>query len=265
MEDMPEAESRALKKELKEEMTEVRRKLACFQETRTRVIKKTVSAITTTATATPTVTPNLTLEELVKFMDVAVACKYGNDLTYFTHTITEEVHSTLDIFKTNLQNMLHRQIRSVVQQVHGESHGKQPDLEPSTPYPGSTSAPGNTGSLYLGNTTASGNPGKIASTSTLHPGNTSGNVIYVDASLSYTGGVSMGNQGTSPTANLPYSGGVSTLGNLGFPAHTTLPNPNLNFQQPYYQTMACDTNIPLTGTGVPLGPIPNIFFPRTPA
>jgi hypothetical protein len=139
------------------------------------------------ATATPTVTPNLTPEELVKFMDVAVASKYGNDLTNFTRTITEEVHSALDTFKTDLQNMLPRQIRSVVQHVHGESHGKQLDLEPSTPYPGSTSAPGNTCTLYPGNTTASGNLGNIASISTLHLSNTSGNTIYIDASLLYSG------------------------------------------------------------------------------
>jgi hypothetical protein len=69
----------------------------------------------TTATATSTVTPNLTPEELVKFMDVAVASKYGSDLTNFTRTITEEVHSTLDTFKTDLQNTLPQQIRSVVQ------------------------------------------------------------------------------------------------------------------------------------------------------
>jgi hypothetical protein len=81
-------------------------------------------------------------------MDVVVASKYGNDLMNLTHTITEEVCSTSDTFKTDLQNTLPRQIRSVVQQVHGESQGKQPDLEPSTPYPGSTSAPGNTGTLY---------------------------------------------------------------------------------------------------------------------
>jgi hypothetical protein len=84
------------------------------------VIKKTVLTITTTATATSTVTPNLTPEELVKFMDVAVAREYRNDLTNFTCTITEEVRSTLDTIKTNLQNTLPRQIRSVVQQVQGE-------------------------------------------------------------------------------------------------------------------------------------------------
>jgi hypothetical protein len=75
----------------------------------------------------------------------------------------------------------------------------------------------------------------------------------------------MGYQGTSLTANLPYPGRASTLGNPGFPAHTTLTNPNPNFQQPYYQTMAYGPNIPPTGTGVPHGPIPDIFLPRIPA
>jgi hypothetical protein len=47
------------------------------------VIKKTILAITAMATATPTVTP----KDLVKFMDLAVASRYGNDLTNFTRTI----------------------------------------------------------------------------------------------------------------------------------------------------------------------------------
>jgi hypothetical protein len=75
----------------------------------------------------------------------------------------------------------------------------------------------------------------------------------------------MGNLGSFQTANLPYPTGASTSGNLGFPAHTRPTNTNLNFQQPYYQTMAYGPNIPPTGTGVPHGRIPNIFFPRTPA
>jgi hypothetical protein len=115
MEDLLKAERGALEKELEEEMAEVRRKkLTCFQRTRTGVIKKTVPAVMTTTTAISMVTPNLTHEELVKFKDVAVASKYGNDLTNFTRTITEEVRSTLDTFKTDLQIMLPHQIRSVV-------------------------------------------------------------------------------------------------------------------------------------------------------
>jgi hypothetical protein len=151
----------------------------------------------------------------------------------------------------------------VVQQVQGESQGKQPVTEPNRPYMCSTSALGNTGTLYLGNTTTLGDPGNIASTSTLHPGNTLGNVIYVDASSPYPGGLSMGNPGSSPTANLPYLGGASTLGNPGFPTQTTPINPNPIFQQLYYQTMAYGPNIPPTGMGVPHGPILDIFFPRT--
>jgi hypothetical protein len=75
----------------------------------------------------------------------------------------------------------------------------------------------------------------------------------------------MENPSSSPIANLPYLGATSTLGNPGFPAHTTPTIPNLNFQQPYYQTMSYGPNIPHTGMGVPHGPIPDVFFPRTPA
>jgi hypothetical protein len=115
MEDMPEAERRTLEKELEEEMAEARRRnLAFFQNTCTGVMKKTVSAIMIVATATPMVIPNLTPEVFIKFMDVAVASKYGNDLTNFTFTITEEVRNTLDTFKTDLQNMLPQEIRLVV-------------------------------------------------------------------------------------------------------------------------------------------------------
>jgi hypothetical protein len=109
MEDLSKAERRALENELELEMAEARRKkLSCLQKNTHGVIKKTISAVMTTATTTSTVTPNLTPEELVKFIDVVVASKYGNDLTNFTHTITEEVHSTLNTFKTDLQNMLPR-------------------------------------------------------------------------------------------------------------------------------------------------------------
>jgi uncharacterized alkaline shock family protein YloU len=72
---------------------------------------------TVTMTTTSTVTPNMTPEELVKVMDVAVASKYGNDLSNLTRVITDDVRSTLESFKTDLQNALPRQIRLVVQQV----------------------------------------------------------------------------------------------------------------------------------------------------
>jgi hypothetical protein len=105
MEDLPEAERIALEKELEEETTAARRrKPACFQKRRTGVIKKTAPTITTTATMATTsmVTPNMTPEELVKFMDVAVASTYGNDLSNLAFVITDVVRSTLESFKTDL-------------------------------------------------------------------------------------------------------------------------------------------------------------------
>jgi hypothetical protein len=56
------------------------------------------------SSTTSIVTRNMTPEELVKFMDVAVASNYGNDLS----------NLTLESFKTDLQNTFPRQIRSVV-------------------------------------------------------------------------------------------------------------------------------------------------------
>jgi hypothetical protein len=122
--DLPEAERMALEKELQEEMAAARRrKLMCFQKTHTRVIKKSAPIITTTTTTATasTVTPNMTPEELVKFMDIAVASKYVNDVSNLTRVITDDVRSTLDSFETDRQNTLPRQIRLVVQQVQGEA------------------------------------------------------------------------------------------------------------------------------------------------
>jgi hypothetical protein len=76
------------------------------------VIKKTAPTITITATtvAASMVTPNLTPEELVKFMNVLVASKYSNNLSNLMCVITNDVHSTLESFKTDLQNALPWQI-----------------------------------------------------------------------------------------------------------------------------------------------------------
>jgi hypothetical protein len=115
-EDLPEAKRITLEKEHEETTEARRRKLACFQKTHTGVIKKTSPTIMTTVTtaAASTVTPNMTPEELVKFMDIAVASKYGNDLSNLTRVITDDVRSTLESFKTDQKNALPTQIRLVV-------------------------------------------------------------------------------------------------------------------------------------------------------
>jgi hypothetical protein len=125
MEDLPEAKRTSLEKELQEGMAAARRrKLAYFQKTRTGVIKKTAPTVTTTATmaSASTVTPNMTHKEIVKFMDVAVASKYGNDLSSFTRVITDDACSTLESFKTDLQNtytgMRHRVNNRILHASH---------------------------------------------------------------------------------------------------------------------------------------------------
>jgi hypothetical protein len=237
MDDFPETEKIALKKEFEEEMVVARRrKLACFQKTCTGVIKKTIPVITTTMTMTPTITSNLTLEELVKLIDVLVASKYSADLTQFTCIIAYDMRNTLESFKTDLHNTLPRQVRSVVQQIQGEAQGKQHVGSPSTPYQGNTSAPGNMytpyqgntstpgnmGTLYPSSTTAPGNMGVLAKTSTSHPGSTLGNIIYVDASSPYPRSTSMGNPGVFSTASIPYLGAHPLQVTQGY-LHT-LPN-----------------------------------------
>jgi hypothetical protein len=59
----------------------------------------------------------MTPEELVKFIDVVVASKNGNNLSNVMRVITDDVRSTLESYKTDQQNTLPRQLRSVVQEV----------------------------------------------------------------------------------------------------------------------------------------------------
>jgi hypothetical protein len=52
---------------------------------------------------------------------MSVASKYGADLTQFTCIIANDMHNTLESFKTDLHNTLPRQVRLVVQQIQGEA------------------------------------------------------------------------------------------------------------------------------------------------
>jgi hypothetical protein len=73
--------------------------------------------------------------------------KYGTDLTQFTRVIVEDMCNTLETFKTDLNNSLPRQVRSVVQKIQGEAQGKRPEGSPSTPLSGGTASQGNQGIL----------------------------------------------------------------------------------------------------------------------
>jgi hypothetical protein len=62
-------------------------------------------------------------------------------------------------------------------------------------------------------------------------------------------------------------GGMSSQGNQGVLTNVgqSSPGANLNVHQPFYQTMAYGPNIPPMGSSVSHGPVPDVFFPRTPA
>jgi hypothetical protein len=172
LEDLPTAEKITLEKELEEEMaTTRRRKLACFQRTRTGVIKKTILDVVTTTTTAPILTSDLTPKELVKLVDVSVGSKYSADLTQLMCIIIVDMCNTLESFKADLHNTLPSQVRSVVQQIQCETQCKQHVGSPSTPYSGNTSAPCIKGTPYPGNTSAQSNMGTLYPDSTTTPGN----------------------------------------------------------------------------------------------
>jgi hypothetical protein len=99
MEDLTEDD----RKELEEEMTERRcRKLACFLKTCHDIVKK----VDTVAASSTKVSLPLSPKDLVHLVDVFVANKYGADLTQFTWVMTEDMRSTFDSLKQDLNASL---------------------------------------------------------------------------------------------------------------------------------------------------------------
>jgi hypothetical protein len=94
MEDLNEDDRKAVEQELEREMGELRmRKLACFQKTRSGVVKKTDTATMPGAKVNSSLNP----EDLVHMVAVLVASKYGDDLTILTRVMAEDLRSTFDV------------------------------------------------------------------------------------------------------------------------------------------------------------------------
>jgi hypothetical protein len=89
----------------------------------------------------------LSPEDLVQLVDVSVASKYGADLTQFTHVIAEDMRNTLKTFKQDLNGNLLRQVRAVVQQIHGKSQGKRVEGSAATPNMSTAVGQGNHGAM----------------------------------------------------------------------------------------------------------------------
>jgi hypothetical protein len=88
----------------------------------------------TTKASVPVNSP-FTLEELVHMIDVSANNKYDTDLAGITRTLTNDLRSSLESelgYKQDVNNNLHRQVRSMVQQVLGESREKR---DTNTRYP----------------------------------------------------------------------------------------------------------------------------------
>jgi hypothetical protein len=114
MEDLAKEDQREVKRQLEEEMAELRRKkLVCFQKTHIGVVKKA----NTVAVTSDKVSMQLSPKDLVHMVDVSVASKYGVDLTQFMCVVAEDMRNMLETFKTDLSNNLPRQVRSVVQHI----------------------------------------------------------------------------------------------------------------------------------------------------
>jgi hypothetical protein len=128
MEDLSERDreevERELQRELKEEMVEWRKKkLACFQKTRSGVVKKEGTAKASTPVNSP-----FTLKELVHMIDVSVNSKYGADLEGITRTLTNSMRGSLDSLRAEFRQeseRLPRQLRAMVQQVVREAREKR--------------------------------------------------------------------------------------------------------------------------------------------
>jgi hypothetical protein len=144
MEDLAEADRMELEKELGEEMAKARRwKLACFEKTRNRVVKKADTA----AASGSKVDTSLSAEDLVQLVNVSVASKYGAELAQFIQVITEEMRGMLDMFKQEMHNALPRQIRAIVQQVSREALGNRVEGSPTAPGPSTANGHANPGML----------------------------------------------------------------------------------------------------------------------
>jgi hypothetical protein len=114
---------------MEEVMAERRKKkLACFQKTRSSMVKKG-----DTMKASMPVNSPFTLEELVHMIDVTVNSKYGADLEVITRTLTESVWGSVKSLRLEFKNeyeKMPRQIRSMVQQVLGEARDKRDSESP---------------------------------------------------------------------------------------------------------------------------------------
>jgi hypothetical protein len=80
-------------------------------------------------------------------VDVSVASKYVADLTQFTHVVAEDMCNMLYSFKQDMDSNLPRQVRALLQHIHGVAQGKRLEGSPNTFSPRGSPSQGNLGTL----------------------------------------------------------------------------------------------------------------------
>jgi hypothetical protein len=85
--------------------------------------------------------------DLAHMVDVLVSSKYGEDLTHLTRVMADEMRSTFDTLRQDLNTSLPRQVRAMVQQVNYETQSKLLEGSPMIPNPSNATGQVNTNTL----------------------------------------------------------------------------------------------------------------------
>jgi hypothetical protein len=112
MEDLTKANRKEVEQELEAELAELRwRKLACFQKTCNRVVKKGDTAAVSSAKVNSYLNP----EDMAHMVDVPISSKYEEDLTHLMRIVADEMRNTFDTLRQDLNGSLPRQVGAMVQ------------------------------------------------------------------------------------------------------------------------------------------------------
>jgi hypothetical protein len=112
------------------EAVRMQEKLTCYQKTRGSDVQK---EDTTMSSSSKVNSLSLTPEELVHLVDVSVTSKYGANLAPLSRILAEDMRSTLNSFRYDLDNNLPKQIHLVVKEVMGNVEGERASKSGSPP------------------------------------------------------------------------------------------------------------------------------------
>jgi len=237
LEDLSEEDRREIEQELEEDrLKNLQKKLAGLRKTRNNAVYKVAVPASSASPSTEVSAP--LSEEIGHLIDALVASKYGTQIENLTHTLNDSLFGKFDEFKLqfnqDIVNSLPRQVRSAVLQARDQNLEKQP-----VPFE-------NTNSAELPNAAFTVN----ASASTVQPNVTLGDY--------QSGRNYVSNSANNFAPNFAPSATNSAV-------VTSVPQPgnrvvNFNLQQPYYQTASYTApSLPSMGTGVPYGPVSNMY------